>query len=235
MKIKIRKNKSLLLVLLFVLGIIQGCYVKGLNNPETPDGNNSIKKLVVIGFNNPIAPGEKTAVIKNPLTGSYFKSNSVPEESVQAMTDLLFEQVIEKGGYDLISPSQARGVFSSLLSENLALIEREAYIEIGKSFSADAVILGYIYRFDERQGTDYAIQSPASVSFDLYMLRIKDGKLVWKDYFEKTQRSLSENLLDFSMFIKSKGKWVTAPDLFGMGLETILKKMPKGSYIREDK
>ena len=83
---------------------------------------------------------------------------------------------------------------------------------------------GYIYRWKDREGSDYSAGQPASVAFDLYLLRSRDGVVLWKGRFDKTQRSLSENLFDIRTFIEGKGKWMTAADLAELGLTEMLDR-----------
>jgi hypothetical protein len=49
-----------------------------------------------------------------------------------------------------------------------------------------------------------------------------NASILWKGRFNKTQRSLSENLLDIRTFLKGKGRWMTADDLAGMGLKDLI-------------
>ncbi len=94
--------------------------------------------------------------------------------------------------------------------------------ETGKSFSSDAVLFGYIYRWRERVGKKYGVISPASIAFDLHLISTENGSILWKGSFNKTQLSLSENLLDLSTFIRSRGTWLTARELAQIGLEKLL-------------
>ena len=85
---------------------------------------------------------------------------------------------------------------------------------------------GYLYRYRERKGVSYTVEQPASVSFEIHLLRVSDGALVWRGSFDKTQSSLMENVLQFSSFFRGKGKWVTAEELAEEGIEQVLKTFP---------
>jgi len=50
--------------------------------------------------------------------------------------------------------------------------------------------------------------------------------VLWSGRFDKTQRSLSENLLDMRTFFRGKGKWMSARELASLGLEIIIRDMP---------
>jgi len=100
----------------------------------------------------------------------------------------------------------------------------DTFKRIGHEFSAETVMVGYIYRWQERKGTDYSADRPASTAFDLYLLRAEDGAVLWKGKFDKTQAPLSENILDARTFFKGKGKWMTVETLADLGLSDILGK-----------
>jgi hypothetical protein len=100
--------------------------------------------------------------------------------------------------------------------------------KVGKAFGCDAVLAGHIYRWQEREGTAIGVNRPASVAFDLHLVRPNDGAIIWRTRFDKTQRSLSENLLDAETFFQSGGRWLTAENLAILGLNKVLKGMPGG-------
>jgi hypothetical protein len=54
-----------------------------------------------------------------------------------------------------------------------------------------------------------------------------------KAKFDKTQISLSENLLDIQTFLKARGRWVTAGELAEMGLTELIESFPKGEKQKE--
>src|SRR4030042_50641 len=63
-------------------------------------------------------------------------------------------------------------------------------IELGKEFKADFVLVGIIFRFEERVGSSLGVEKPASVAFDLHLFRMRDGKKVWDGGFDETRRPL---------------------------------------------
>jgi hypothetical protein len=98
--------------------------------------------------------------------------------------------------------------------------------QVGDDLQADGVVIGYVYRFRERQGMPYAAAKPASVAFEIFLFRVSDGALIWKGRFEKTQTSLMENVLQASAFLKGGGKWVTVRELSEEGMDDVIKTFP---------
>ncbi len=211
----------ILLVIIFAL-ILTGCTGAGSSKrPPTPFPV-GIQSLVVVGFRSALERGTSPGVIRSPISGNAFMARVIPHDKAEYLSDRLFERISESGRYDLVSPSQAQGVISSLMAAHPTMSEIELLKKTGKAFSAHAVLVGYIYRWEERVGRDYAVKTPASVAFDLYLIRPGDGAAIWKDRFDMTQKSLSENLLEMDTFLKGHGKWMTADQLAHLGLNRIL-------------
>ncbi len=211
-----------------------GCHPQRALVSEKKPSQLTVRKMVVVGFRPVKSPGDEPGMIRGPLSGTIFMAEPVPLDVVKKMTGKLFDRLLKNKSYDLISPGQAKGVFSSLVSSDMALGEIEIFQKIGKAFSSDAVLIGYIYRWREREGGDYAIDRPASVAFDLYLIRSDNGAVLWKGRFNKTQQSIAGNIFEMDTFLKSKGKWLTAETLMELGLANLLERFPKGAKTQED-
>jgi hypothetical protein len=218
-KAPLSRNGILLLLLLF-----PGCAFQGATVLE--EKASRMESIVVAGFIPVLSGDEEAGVVRGPLQGTVYLAHPIPEEIAEKLTESVYAKIAEKG-YELISPDQAKGVLGTLLSSKPDGNGIQLYREVGNAFSADGVLVGYLYRWLEREGTNYAVERPASVAFDLYLLRTEDGAVVWRGKFDKTQQSFSENLLDIGAFMKSKGKWVKAEALAEMGLNELLGKFPK--------
>jgi hypothetical protein len=204
------------------------CYVIEGKAPQEAPSTLSLRRIVVSGFHPSIPLEGEAKIVRSPLTGAVFMAEPLSQKVARELTKRLFERLVERGDYELISPDQASTAYSKLLSFETVLTDQEIYQRMGRIFSADAVLTGYLYRWEERQGTDYAVNRPASVAFDLCLISSSDGAVLWKDGFEKTQKSLSENLFDFSTFLKSKGRWMRAQELAAVGLAELMENLPKG-------
>ena len=123
-------------------------------------------------------------------------------------------------------PTQEEG--TDARAKAVAAIEKVGGRVQKLSQDSDAVLVGYIYRWREREGTDYGVTRAASVSLDLHLIRPSNGAILWKGKFDKTQQSLSENLFDLGTFTESGGKWLTVDKLAAIGFDKMLKDMPSG-------
>ncbi len=206
-----------------------GCHhQKTAASSKSPAPLPEIRKVVVMGFETVMSKGQKPDVVRDPLSGSVFMAEPVPRGVADRMTGVLFDRLVARKGYELVSPGQARGALSSIIDsdKNMGMDPVRIVQKVGDAFGADAVLAGYIYRWREREGGDYAVDRASSVAFSLHLIRPGDGAVLWKSLFDKTQKSLFENLLDASIFFKSGGKWMKVEKLAMLGLDKMLAQMP---------
>jgi hypothetical protein len=90
----------------------------------------------------------------------------------------------------------------------------------------DAVLTGVITRYDDRQGTALAVDQPASVAYEAYLISARDGEILWRARFDETQKPLLDNLLLAGRFFKGGGVWQTNDTLARIGLERVVKTFP---------
>ena len=88
---------------------------------------------------------------------------------------------------------------------------------------ADLIAVGYVFRYVERIGYDYSVEKPASVAFEINFVNPKDGSTVWRGVFDKTQKSLMEDVFQIASFYKGGGKWLTARELTKQGMNQAFK------------
>ncbi len=181
--------------------------------------------IAVVGFNSGLTSGDDPKTVRSPLTGFVFDAEPVSKEVTDTMSDMLFERLVPMGRFTLFSPGQTTGVLSGILQSaaGMSMSQEKLYIEIGKRLEAEAVLTGLVFRWQEREGKEYGVNRAASVAFDLQLISTADGSVIWRDKFDKTQRSLSEDLLDIGTFLKARGRWMSAQELAATGLDRLLK------------
>lgn len=218
MDTKRHANPYGLIFLFIALSFLSGtaCQHIHAGNQGLESAAYDIKKIVVIGFKPAISQGDE--VYDDPAETALI-------ENAYYMTSSLFEAMSGYEGYELISPDMAREARSRIAASEPGLGDAEIAGRIAGELNADAALTGSLYRWREREGSDYAIKSPSSVFFDLCLFNPDDGSVLWKGRFNKTQRSLNENLLDIRTFIKGKGKWMTAQGLAELGLKDLVDDM----------
>ncbi|MBA3017400.1 MAG: hypothetical protein KJ550_12250 [Proteobacteria bacterium] len=196
--------------------------------PETPIAKSGIEKLLILPFKDLSGLYGKNVNVRCPLCGNVFSTGDVEIVTLDVLTDRLISIIKSRKDFELIPPGQAQGAMSVLLSaDKKELSERDMLVKIGRSLYADAVLVGHVYRFKDRVGTRYAINSPASVAFDIHLIDVSKGSILWVGHFDETQRSLFENLFKIGTFLRRKGSWITAEEMAASGLEDVLQTFPK--------
>ena len=186
-----------------------------------------IHRLLVLPYQDISDIYGENASIRCQLCGKVFTTGQVASRATQFLTKQLNEMLDRASNFERIPSSQAQGVISSLLRQGeKELPEMDLYMKTGQALDADGVLVGYVYQFRDRDGSDYSVALPAAVAFHMDMIQVKGGRIVWSGHFNETQRSLSEDLFQLGTFIKRKGRWISAEDLAVYGLEQIFKTLP---------
>ena len=182
-------------------------------------------KIAVMHFQR-VLPEGKRQTVACPLTGAIFNSCNAPDGTEQILETTLLNRLRKPDGPQFIPTGETDKIYQRLPLNSLKTIPLQILKSIGEQSNADAILVGYLFCYRERVGYEYAAERPASVAFGVYLIRLNDGKMLWKGVFEKTQKSLFEDLFQLSRFIKEKGKWVTADALLKEGIDEVALTFP---------
>lgn len=97
---------------------------------------------------------------------------------------------------------------------------------IGNKVNCDAVLLTKVRRFKQREGTEYAVDEPASADFEMALLHSGTGAVLWTADYRETQESLLENILTYNKAEKRGFKWVTVEQLVDQAVKDRLASCP---------
>lgn len=218
------RRVGLILFGLFLL-IATGCSTTGVKTVTVgPAGG--IKSILVLPFDDLAKIYSETGLIKCPLCDYFFEAGPVPPNAVDWLSEQLVGMLGQQSTAALITHGRSFD-HSEQASSTDMLTERKLVAQAGRSSNADAVLTGYIYRYEERVGTPFAASRPASVAFSIHLIRSADGADVWFGYVDETQQALSENLFNMAIFWQRKGRWVSADEMAEAGLTELLDKFPK--------
>jgi hypothetical protein len=217
---------STLIFFMTILGLVYGCASREIAEGP-PVGHVNLEKVLFVPMKNMVRVyGENTGVI-SPLTGKYFMTGTVAESAEQFFTNHLMNSVKNRKGFLLLPASQAEGAKAELLADGKTkLNEKSLLVQLGQKVGADAVVTGSIYRFEERVGARYSVESPAAVAFEACLISTVDGTVIWSESYTERQISLSENLFGLGAFIRRKG-WVTAEEMASFALEEMMRTFPE--------
>ncbi|MFO7971707.1 MAG: hypothetical protein R6U40_08145, partial [Desulfobacterales bacterium] len=182
------KNKAAAWFTIFLLTLmcLPGC-TKNIAIKENVLSTSGKEKILIFPFKNMAAVYGENVNIRCPICGKVFMTGEIAEDADNMLTEQLFVLLEDRKDIQLIPPSQSQGVVSDLLSEDQKnLSELDLLVETGRVLKADWVVSGNIFRFRDRVGGKYSVDLPASVAFDMHLIRVSDGRLLWNDHFDET-------------------------------------------------
>lgn len=208
------------LLLCFLPASLIGCKSSHLTSDPPPPVSGK-EKLLILPFKDMAAIYGENANIRCPLTGRLFMGGPVPQDMPEIMTTRLYELLKAETHYALITAHRLPEGVRALNPMSIAGPMEVA--ATGRRVGAVLVMTGHLYRFRERVGKKFAVESPASVAFDLHLMRVSDGRILWTGALDETQHSLSENLFNLGMFLERDGQWLTAREMAAHALKHVLK------------
>ncbi len=168
-----------------------------------------------------------------PICRSVYRPGTIAPGARHTLTRLLHEKMAARKIFEILPPEEVEKALSPSLKEGLEKDLRSTVMRLGKAQKAEFLLMGYLFRFEERIGSSLGVERPASVGFDLHLFRVRDGAEVWKGRFDETQKPLSDDLLRIGSFLKRRASWVTAEVLAGDGMDEVLKKFPSLKELEE--
>jgi hypothetical protein len=204
------------LILLLVLPVSVQCAEK--DEPV-------VKRLAIISFQ-PLLPEEGSTMVVCPLCSGGYSSGKIEKGAEKTVQEGFIDKLRDFKEVQIIPPEKVTAVYNRIAAEALKKPLLAVLKKVGAELHADVIVVGYVYRYTERVGYDFSAERPASVAFEIHLLNVADGSTIWRGVFDKTQKSLSENLYEASSFFKGGGKWLTASQLAKQGIDEIFKTFP---------
>lgn len=102
-------------------------------------------------------------------------------------------------------------VFKAARKLGMNIPDPEA-LSLGTRFGTDAVLVTTVNQFIERVGSNIGVTQPATMDFSMSMLRVSDGKEVWKASYHFSDEAISDDLVAAGGKMQTKGGpgWGTA-------------------------
>jgi hypothetical protein len=170
----------------------------------------------------PLERGERAAQQK--LAGSEQQREPLPADAEKVVTAQVYGVLSESPRWrfvpDLTVEQTLRGIPVGGSSEERART-------LAAAVHADGVFYGSVWRFREREGSEYGSRHPASVAFDLALYSVESGRTVWREEFDQTQEPLSSNLLNWWQFWRAGPRWFSAAELARLGVEKLVSDLER--------
>jgi hypothetical protein len=95
-----------------------------------------------------------------------------------------------------------------------------------RQFGADALLVGEITRWVEREGEALGSQRPAAVGIRVTLHGAPAGERLWQGEFDRTQQPLLENVLLTPRYPGGGTRWLTADEFAHFATDELAAAMP---------
>lgn len=216
--------KKINFIAAFILMVLLACSITVQAEEENQEKSKSVNRIAVISFQ-ALAPEEGNTVFC-PLCHIGSSGGKILEGSEKIVEEIFVEKIGKIKGIEMIPSEKVQGVYKRISSEKLQDVSIENLKKAGNELGADFLVIGYVYRYTERVGYKYSTEHPASVVFEIHLVKTADGSIIWRGFFDKTQKSLMENIFEISSFFRGGAKWITVRQLTEQGMDEVLKTFP---------
>lgn len=97
---------------------------------------------------------------------------------------------------------------------------------LGAKLNCDAILSTTVREFKEREGSEYASESPAAVEFSMVLMHAASGRTLWYGDYQEAQQSFLSNIFSVDNIKKRGFKWVTAEQLMEQAIKERLAESP---------
>lgn len=161
-----------------------------------------------------------------PLTGSLYTAGPIAQGAEQSLTKSVQDVFKAKKTVRVVAADKAGLLYEQTYGRQAARASLAQLAELGGKLGVDAVLVGFVYRFAQREGNDASADSPSAVTFNLLLVRSSNAEIVWSGVFDQKQQALSQNLLDLGQYMRYGLRWYTADELGTIGADKALDSFP---------
>ncbi len=194
-----------------------------LAQESTKSVNKTVTRLAVIPFQAVISQ-DTSSTVRCPICSSVNSSGSIVKGAERILEEIFTDKLRDLKDVEIIPSERVAGVYQRISAESLKKPLLQIILEVGSEIHADVLAVGYVYRYRERVGYEYSTERPASVAFEIHLISAKDGSTLWRGIFDKTQKSLMEDVFQASSFFRGGAKWLTARELTKLGVDEVFSK-----------
>ena len=134
----------------------------------------------------------------------------------------LAEALVDRG-VEVVGPEDVARALGSV--EPAAGVPALAAL-VRSQFDADALVLGEITRWVEREGAAAGSQRPASVGLRVELYGTPQGERLWEGEFDHTQQAMTENVLLTPRYPGGGTRWLTAEEFAQFAASELAAALP---------
>ncbi len=164
--------------------------------------------------------------LSQPLSQLLRGIQSVKEGGDFAMTTFVHGELKNRFS-DRVFPIQAsRAVFEKIKADQTLDTPRKLALKFGTELGVNRVLIGTLWRFQEKGADVDASFSPASVAFNLYLIDVSNGNRLWRQTFEGSQKAQTQDGVSGLKPIKMGLRWVSVEEVAKYGIKQVFQKFP---------
>ncbi len=182
--------------------------VAGQARPALAELDAPLRRIAVLPF-------AASPLVRAPENGTQ------PRVAAQLVSRYVAEALAARG-LEVITPEDV----AATLAE--ADPSRRAAAVLAEKYGADAVVLGDLTRWEEREGEAYGTFEAAAVGFRITLQSAPNGRLLWSGEFDERQQPLGENVLRAGRYPGKGSRWLTAEELARWGAQELVNALPLG-------
>jgi hypothetical protein len=211
-----------------VFGLLADAYTSQRAVAQSQTGLTMVRagRIGVMPFLKGKCGAEMREILDCPLLQLSFNPERLSGDCDRILTGYVHEALRKRHGERVISLEKSLQAYKKISRDEAPDTLRTLAKKLGEALEVNFMVVGTVWRYEERSGGPAGSFSPASVAFAVYLIDVASGRMVWNGNFNETQRSLSDNVLDTWAFFKKGAKWLSASELARYGVGDVFKKFP---------
>lgn len=214
-------RKIVCLILFSAFWVLMPCVLQA--EDETKPDAKIKTRLALIPFQAVVPEDASSTTAQCPVCGSVNSSGSIVNGAEKILQEIFTDKLRDLKEVEILPPERAAGIYRRISADSLKQPLSKVLQKTGKELHADVLAVGFVYHYRERVGYRYSAEHPASVAFEIHLISVKDGSTLWRGIFDKTQKSLMEDVFQASSFFKGGARWLTARELTSLGVDEVFK------------
>jgi len=100
------------------------------------------------------------------------------------------------------------------------------WAERARKAGADMIVVPQVIALQERIGGEAGALTAAAINEDFYLIDVRDPvTLLQRSHFAEEQQALVNDLTQIGSFFRRGGKWITALELAGEGMDKAVEEL----------
>jgi hypothetical protein len=194
--------------------------------PQTPPAGARVERIAVMPFLKGRPGPDGGEILNCPICELYFSKESILSDADRILTRYVQDALENRYGARVGPLEQTMEVYERIPKDETVDTPRTLARRLGEALGTNLIVTGTVLRFRDRVPAAAEGDSGASVAFNVYLIDVASGRMLWKAKFDETQRPLSEDISGARAFFKRGAKWLSAKELARYGVKEIFKKFP---------